>query len=266
MQLNQDVQFGNSSRGGALYDDNGHRYIWLGMEEEDDGKAVQINQYVVQHGKRTIMLDPGGVHTYATVVSNLSRFVDLDAIDTLFFSHQDPDVSSGVGLWLNTTRAKVMISRLWKGFLPHFGSVDSDRLEPIADEGMRMDLGGGGYLHILPAHFLHSVGNFSVYDPQAKILFSGDIGSSVFPKSQERYPFVEDFDAHIRYMEGFHKRYMSCNAACKEWVKRVSRLEIDAITPQHGALITGGNVKRFFDWFAELECGIDNLNRIYGQG
>ncbi len=251
------------SRGGALYDDGEHQFIWLGLDETEGGKAVQINQYVVRHGSRAAILDPGGAYTYAMVVANLSRYLSLDQVDTLFFSHQDPDVSSGIGLWLNTTSAKVYISRLWTSFLPHFGGVDPERIVGIPDQGQRLELGAGAHLELIPAHFLHSIGNFCVYDPRAKILFSGDIGSSVFsPGSHE--VFVDELAGHLPRMEGFHRRYMSCNRACRLWAERVARLEVRMICPQHGAILRGAAVGQFLDWFRELSCGVDRLEELYG--
>lgn len=258
--INTDLQ---GTRGGALYEDANHAFIWLGMEEAEEEGIVQVNQYLIKHGRRLIILDPGGVHTYARVVANLSRYVNLGDIDTIFYSHQDPDVCSGAGMWLSTTRAEILISKLWVAFLPHFGSVDPKRIKAIPDQGMRVDLGGGDYIDIIPAHFLHSIGNFSVYDSRSKILFSGDIGASVF-RDGKRYMFVDRFDAHLPNTEGFHKRYMVSNAVCREWVKRVSRYEIRAIAPQHGAILAGENVARFLDWFGKLSCGTDQLNAIYG--
>ncbi|MEJ2652877.1 MAG: MBL fold metallo-hydrolase [Gammaproteobacteria bacterium] len=263
MQIAQLEEIINTARGGALYEESGHQFLWLGLDEMEEGNIIQVNQYVVRHGKRCIILDPGGAYTYATVVANLSRYFNLDEIDTLFFSHQDPDVCSGMGLWLNTTRAKVMVSRLWTSFLPHFGGVDSGRIEAIPDKGMRVDLGGSDYLHFIPAHFLHSIGNFSVYDSRSKILFSGDIGASVFGPGNFQ-PLVDDLAQHVQRMEGFHKRYMCSNMVCKEWVRRVSQYDIKTIAPQHGAIMVGDAVPKFFDWFSRLSCGMDNLQAIYG--
>jgi len=68
-------------------------------------------------------------------------------------------------------------------FAPHFGVDVEDlrRIVPVDDRGTRINI-PTGCLELIPAHFLHSVGNFSVYDPQSKILFSGDIGASVMPE------------------------------------------------------------------------------------
>ena len=67
-------------------------------------------------------------------------------------------------------------------------------------------------------------------------------------------------------MEGFHKRYMASNAACRSWVRRVSTLDVETIAPQHGAVIRGReNVKKFLSWFEGLRCGTDIIDQIYGR-
>ena len=52
---------------------------------------------------------------------------------------------------------------------------------------------GDSSVRALPAHFMHSVGNFSFYDPVSRILFSGDVGASIVP-SRTPYAFVDDFE------------------------------------------------------------------------
>ena len=130
-----------------------------------------------------------------------------------------------------------------------------ERVDPIPDEGMVLDL-EGSQMVVIPAHFLHSVGNFHLYDPISKILYTGDLGASV--GLEERV--VTDFDAHIPYMEGFHRRYMSSTRAVRAWVQMARALDIDTIAPQHGALFQGPEmVARFLDWLETLECGIDHM-------
>ena len=140
-------------------------------------------------------------------------------------------------------------------------SIDlvSHRLKPIPDEGTVLRL-GGARLVILPAHFLHSEGNFQVYDPASKILYSGDLGASLGQDYQE----VADFDAHVRYMEAFHRRYMVSGRVLQAWAAMVRTLDIEIIAPQHGALFRGREmVGRFVDWCARLECGIDLMLDTY---
>jgi len=90
-------------------------------------------------------------------------------------------------------------------------------------------------IRAVPAHYLHSPGNFAFYDEKSGILFSTDIGAAAFPEG-EWYLFVENFDEHAKYMEGFHKRYMSSTKALKAWVRSVRKLKPRIIAPQHGAI------------------------------
>ncbi len=249
--------------GKVLYEDEHHAYIWLGADSQKKAGVVQTNQYLIVDKGRGILLDPGGVHLFSRVVSVVSRFIDLDKIDTIFFSHQDPDVCSGIALWLGVTKAKVYISGLWIRFMPHFGIVDNSRIVGIEQAGQSLSLASGAQLRFIPSHFLHSTGNYCLYDTRARILFSGDIGAAVFEEGGQ-YLFVENFDEHLKIMEGFHKRYLTGNIACKKWVKLVSALDIDMMTPQHGAIFPREHAKRFLQWLEQLRCGLDLIDSIYG--
>jgi flavorubredoxin len=158
------------------------------------------------------------------------------------------------------TNCKVVISRLWDRFLPHLvpGYADSmshNRIISLPDRGETLPF-GDSCIKALPAHFLHSVGNFSFYDPVSKILFSGDIGASVGAGSCKEP--LQDFDKHVHNMSGFHKRYMNSNKACRHWVQMVRQLDISMIVPQHGCAFVGDEmIDRFLNWLDNLQCGID---------
>ncbi len=243
----------------TFYSSEDHKNIWL--DDFGHGLAVQANQHMIVHNGEAIILDPGGHKAYKETMSQVAGLIKIGQLKHIFLSHQDPDILAAVNGWLMTTDAKAWCSALWVRFVPHFGldKLVEHRLNPIPDEGMILDLNGAP-LKILPAHFLHSVGNFHIYDPQSKVLYSGDLGASLGMD----YRFVPDFDAHLQYMEPFHKRYMTCNKALKAWVDMVADLEIDVIAPQHGAAFKGPEmVRRFLDWCAQLECGIDVMGDIY---
>ena len=65
--------------------------------------------------------------------------------------------------------------------------------------------------------------------------------------------FVENFDAHIKHAEGFHRRWMGSNEAKRRWCERVAQMEIDMLCPQHGAIYRGADVHRFISWFDDLQ-------------
>ncbi|WP_319561000.1 MBL fold metallo-hydrolase [Marispirochaeta sp.] len=245
----------DTTRGYVLFEEDDHKVIWLGWDEDVSSGAIQTNQYLIVNSGKGILLDPGGVHLFSRVVSVVSRFISLDDVESIFFSHQDPDVSSGIALWLGVTNAQVYIHDIWRRFVPHFGLVDQSRITPLNDDGGTIALGSVS-LQLVPAHFLHSAANFSLYDPRSRILFSGDIGTAVFPEGKE-YPEVDDFDTHTRLMKSFHQRAMGSNRAAARWLETCSRLDVSILAPQHGAMMRGELVKKFYDWFGNLNCGID---------
>ena len=242
-----------------LFNDGSHRNVLL-EDFDGGGLAVQTNQHVIVHGGNGMILDPGGHKIYSKVLTETFAVLGRAQLREIFLSHQDPDIIAAVNGWLMTTDADAHISALWTRFVPHFGldRLVADRLKPIPDEGMIFDL-GGAKLYALPAHFLHSEGNFQLYDPVSKILYSGDLGASLGASYRE----VSDFDAHLRYMEGFHRRYMCSRRVMLAWAEMVSQLDIEIIAPQHGALFRGKEmVGRFIDWCADLDCGIDLITKF----
>ncbi len=244
-----------------LYEDDSHKFIRLDTDEESNSNAIQTNQYlIIDNGKGTL-LDPGGVHLFSRVIASVSRHVSLDDIDTVFFSHQDPDVSSGIALWMGVTPARIYTSGLWTRFLPHFGVVDYSRITSIEEMGGVKALPSGNELHFIPSHFLHSVGCYSLYDVRSKILFSGDIGAAVF--EGKPYHFVDDFDAHKPLIDDFHRRYMNSAGILKKWVSMVSKYDIALIAPQHGAVYRGDAVSDFLKYLETLKCGTDFIDELY---
>lgn len=244
----------------VLYDDGTHRNI-LFEDFDRGGLAVQANQHLIVHGAAGMVLDPGGHKVYSRVLAETFSELGGAKLRYIFLSHQDPDIVAAINGWLMTTEADAYISELWVRFVPHFGfdHLVGSRLKPIPDHGMSFDL-DGARLHALPAHFLHSEGNFHLYDPIAKILYTGDLGASLGAP----YAIVSDFAQHIPYMEGFHRRYMCSRKVMKAWADMVLPLDIDIIAPQHGALFVGKDlVKRFIDWCGNLECGVDLVMPLF---
>ena len=244
----------------VLFENDLHKNILIDFEEP--GLAIQANQHMIVHKKAGMLLDPGGHKVFAKLLGETSTWLPSGGeLTTLLLSHQDPDIVAATNGWLMTTDAEAYLSKLWIRFVAHFG-VDKfveDRLNPIPDEGMWLNL-DDAKMAILPAHFLHSSGNFQVYDPISKILYSGDLGASM----GHNYVEVTDFDEHLQYMQYFHERYIPTNAALRAWAKMARQLDIEMIAPQHGAFFRGKEmVNRFIDWCDNLTCGIELIADLY---
>lgn len=243
----------------TLFEDQSHKNVMF--NDFSSGTMVQANQHIIAHGQEGMVLDPGGHKVYSKLFPELSSIFPIDKLKHIFFSHQDPDIIAAANGWLMVTDATAFLSELWMRFIPHFG-VDRlviDRINPVPDQGIVVDLNGGA-IKIIPAHFLHSAGNFQVYDTVSKILYTGDLGASLGCE----YHSVEDFDAHIQFMEGFHKRYLPTSKALKMWVNMVKTLDIEIIAPQHGAMLIGKEmVTKFIDWVDTIDCGLDLMGEAF---
>src|SRR5690606_13311060 len=139
--------------------------------------------------------------------------------------------------WLMYSDCTIVCSKLWGRFIPHSvphyqKGAGGDRYMLVPDEGGDIPM-GSTHLRALPAHFLHSVGNLSFWDPISRILFPGDVGSSMV-SSGTPYVAYEDFASMVGKMEGFHRRYMAGNRVCRLWVNMVRKLNPAMIVPQHG--------------------------------
>lgn len=241
-----------------FFTNGAHRCIRF--DDLTEAGDVQANQNLIIHGDKGMLLDPGGNKLFSKLVAEISKFIPPQKLEYLFLSHQDPDVGAGLNGWLLVTDAKICYPEIWERFIPSFctKSLAANRVLAIPDRGMRLKLGDAEIV-LLPAHFLHSPGNVQVYDPISKTLFSGDLGASLLPFDNE-YRVVGDFGAHVKYMEGFHRRYIASGQACQLWATMVRALEIERIVPQHGALFEGkAMVNQFVDWIAQLKCGVDLL-------
>jgi len=236
-----------------LYENNEHTWIVFGRDVDKPDAIIDTNQYMITSKNNALLMDPGGIELFSSMLSAVIKEVPAHKITHLFASHQDPDIISSLGLWdLALTDATLHSPWLWEGFIRHFG-MQHIEYRGIPDEGGRLTLDDVS-LEFIPAHYLHSSGNFNVYDPKAKILMSGDIGAAL--EGPDAPMFVDDFDAHVGKMKMFHQRWMPSNRAKNDWVRRVRELDIDMMCPQHGRIFKGDDVKRFLDWFEGLEVGL----------
>lgn len=247
-----------------LYRDQNHACLMFTDLVEEDGHTVQANQFLIVDHDHGAILDPGGNLAFNELLLTSSRFFPAQHLSYLLASHADPDIIASLDRWLTSTPAQLVISRVWERFVPHFTKVGKTqgRIIGVPDAGGILPL-GKSTLHLLPAHFMHSEGNFHFYDPVSKILFSGDLGVSMMSGREAQRPIV-DFQRHVHRMEGFHRRYMVSNKILRLWVAMARQLDISMLVPQHGAPLAGPAIPAFFDWIETLQCGVDLFDdRMY---
>ncbi|MCH1772039.1 MULTISPECIES: MBL fold metallo-hydrolase [Metallosphaera] len=243
----------------VIYEEGDHSFIWLGLDESDREKGVLTNQYLIRDGDRGALLDAGGYFVFERVLNSVQEFVKPENVELLLFSHQDPDVVGALNLWIDMLpNARIYVSELWERFLPHLGYDLGEAINDLPDQGTKIPL-GKSYIEAIPAHFLHSPGNFHFYDPVSRVYFSGDMGAAIFPKDKW-YLIVENFEEHVKLMEGFHRRYIPSKLAIEKWLNRIRGMDIHIIAPQHGSIFMEKDVKKFLDWLGSLDkVGLDLL-------
>ncbi len=246
----------DATRDQVLFDNGQHKVVYLGTQGAGGGGDVEVNSYLIIDDNKAILVDPGGYKIFPKVISNISKHIDPKRIEYIFMCHQDPDVAGSLPLWRKVSSAKVVVHWLWVRFLPHFGFENLEHLShPLQDEGESMTI-GGSTLDFIPSHFAHSPGQFSIYDRESRFLFTGDIGIALMDSPML---VVDNMEAHVAAMKGVHERLMSSSKAIKVWLARVKPLDIEAVLPQHGAIIARNHVPRFFAFLDMLKCGIDMM-------
>ncbi|QSZ42007.1 MBL fold metallo-hydrolase [Sulfurimonas aquatica] len=245
-----------------LYDDGKHKCVMFSFDDEShEDSFLSVNQYLIVQNGSGVLVDPGSEVIFEELYDAVSKHVEIENIKFIFFSHQDPDVSGSISQWAISTKAKFVMSALWVRFMSHYGFMEMDRVLSLADHGAKINF-GDDYLKFIPAHFLHSPGNFSLYDSRSKIVFSGDIGAAILD-APETYKCVDEFEKHLEYLLPFHKRYMGSNKLTRAWVKSIQTNDVKMIAPQHGFIFEDENVGKFLEWFEELQCGSDFIDELY---
>ncbi|MEM7676538.1 MAG: MBL fold metallo-hydrolase [Myxococcota bacterium] len=239
----------------VLFERPGHKWVMIGRDPDRRDEIVDTNELAIITDGGTLLMDPGGIEIFPKVLSELTRYVSPGEVEVLFASHQDPDIISSLPMWLDLCPdVKTYVSWIWCPYVSHFATGRDAAIVGIPDGGQTISVGASLKVQAVPAHYCHSSGNFSLFDPEARILFSGDIGSA-FLSGSDTELFVEDFDAHVEMMRSFHSRWMPSHAALTAWTQRVRALEPRLIAPHHGRIFKGDDVWRLLDWLDGLDVG-----------
>ena len=245
-----------------LFNDGKHVCLMFNdLVGEEEGAAIQANQFLIVSDGEGALVDPAGNMTYNALLMAMQRYFPHKNLRYIFASHQDPDIIASLNRWLSSTECILYISRLWERFVPHFCTVNrtEGRVVGIPDEGMAIAM-RDTTLYAVPAHFLHAEGNFQFYDRKSRILFSGDLGASLVHAADIVEPIrtVKEFKMHRSAMMGFHRRYMVSNKVCRYWARMVRGMDVSMVVPQHGRYFEGAEaIGAFLDWIETLQCGID---------
>lgn len=234
----------------ALFDDGGHAVYWLGVPEET---AFRCNTYLVQDGGQGVLIDPGNRTYFEQVRSRVAQVLDPRQVKALVLCHQDPDVSASIVDWLDLNpQIEVISTPRTHVLLPHYGCRGYRGFD--AGDRATYALPSGQVLRFFEAPFLHFPGAFATYDRASQMLFSGDVWAAL---DLNWGLMVEDFAEHVAAMDLFHVDYMASNVATRGFARKLEGLDIEAILPQHGSIITRRHVPDALAYLRDLRCGLD---------
>ncbi len=195
-----------------------YAYLWQNPYENN------CNTYVIR-GKVTLLIDPG----HSRHLPNLFRQMEKDGIsqeeiDLILLTHSHPDHMEGLELFLNKP-TKIAMAQEEERYLLESGKylfemmgqpIPNFRIDFYLKEG-ELSLGEKVFkIYKTPGH---SPGSLSIYWPEQKALFTGDV---LFYGGVGRTDFLE----------GDSKLLMKS-------IERLSQLDIEFLLPGHGEVVRG---------------------------
>ena len=206
---------------------NIHAFIWESMS------ANNCNTYLID-GPTRILIDPGHRHLFDHVNQGLMELnLTLEDIGLIICTHAHPDHMEAVQLF-NKTQALIALHPKEWSFLRTMDKqirasigLDIDSIEPdffltegdVSINRLNMDV------IYTPGH---SPGSISLYLPETKILFTGDL---LFKGGVGRTDLPGGNGSQL-----------------KESIKNLTQLEIEWLLPGHGEIVSGAtDIKTNFD-------------------
>ena len=68
---------------------------------------------------------------------------------------------------------------------------------------------------------------------------------------------MENFEEHVRHMEGFHVRYVATSRAIEYWLSKIRNLPIRMVCSQHGYIFRENEARQFLEWIGKARVGFD---------
>ena len=234
----------------TLFSDDPHSVYWLGWP---DDTAFRCNAYLIADGDEALIVNPGGASSFDFVMNRVLQITDPLKVTGLIMSHQDPDVTSGLIMWLNLNpQIKIITSVRTNLLLPHYGRDDYEFVN--INENPVFEFKSGRKIRFIESPFMHTPGAFTSFDEFSGFLFSGDIWAAV---DMDWHLVVDDFRSHELKLDLFHLDIMAGNVAARGYLSRISSLKIKAILPQHGSIIPERFVTKAMSYLNDLKCGLD---------
>ena len=226
------------------------RVWWVGHLLPDD--VFQCHVYLVEHGDQSVLIDPGSVLTFPSTVRKVEKVIPFDHIRYFLCSHQDPDIGAALPqVDQMVTRPDACLVTDWRSaaLLKHYGTKLPFWL--VDSHDWQLDL-GGRVLDFLLTPYLHFAGAFVTFDSATGTLFSSDLFGGF---TKEPRLFAEDVE-YFEAIRPFHEHYMPSRDILGHTLRKLDRLDLKLIAPQHGSIIPRHLIRPIVARLRDLECGL----------
>lgn len=234
---------------------------WMVGRRNPDS-MLQCNTYIRTFrqfgGHRNVCIDPGSCLDFDVVRSNVEQLVgSLHDVHGMTINHQDPDVA-GNAPWFcdgNPEIEMIVSEDVWR-LLQHM-MLSPGKLRLTS--GRTRSISTQQPFQFVPTPFCHFRGAMAMYDPEQRILYSGDLFGGLNRLGEVHLLATEDDWQGIAQ---FHQIYMPSREILRHAVREIMNLQpkVEIIAPQHGHVITGDLVGLFLERMHELLVGYDLLS------
>ncbi|MBF0626894.1 MAG: diguanylate cyclase [Magnetococcales bacterium] len=216
------------------------------------GDPFQCHVYLIVHGDQSVLIDPGSVLLFPTVLKKIEQIIPFSQIRYFICQHQDPDIT-GVLPILDTMELhpEAVVVSHWRinALLKHYAL--NLPLVCIEEQGWELDL-GTRILRFIFTPYLHSPGAFCTFDVESGTLFSSDLFGG-FTETLQLFAQDESIMEGIRF---FHEHYMPSREILLNGLFKLEKLPLRWIAPQHGSIIPEHLIPLVFSRLKELDCGL----------
>ncbi len=223
---------------------------WVGKFLEND--PFQCHPYFIKNGDESILIDPGSMLELEAVTSKTKSLIDLKNIKYIILHHQDPDICASIPeieKVIGRSDLQIITHSRMIVLIKHY-MITSDYYE-IDKNDFKLTTQNGLTLDFITTPYCHSPGAFVSYDPQTKVLFSSDI----FAGLDESWDFYAK-DDYFSQAKAFHSTYMPSKDIFNYSLRKIEKLDINLIAPQHGSIIERRFIYNLIEDMKNLECGL----------
>ncbi|AKJ01167.1 hypothetical protein ATI61_114124 [Archangium gephyra] len=243
--------------------------FWVG--KRDPGNIFYANPYLRRFrgtdpktgrpNEFNLLIDPGSSSDFAQVSTKVTSLIGgLDRLSAVFINHQDPDVGSSASIISAryAPKAGILCSEDTWRLIVH-QNLPRGRFIATEKFSHGLNVPTGHRLLPVPSPFCHFRGAVMLYDPETRVLFTGDLFGGVTDVNAQGLWADESDWTGIR---AFHQIYMPVNLALQRVVAVIRKLEpaVEIIAPQHGRLIRGPLIQTFLERMEKLPVGLDIMD------